>query len=87
MVAVTVRNLTAETYRALKLRAARNGRSTEAEIRDILEAAARPPERVKLGSLLAEIGRESNLSEADWAAFDAATSRDGSQAEPITFDR
>ena len=35
--AVTIRNLSPETHRALKLRAARNGRSTEAEIRDILE--------------------------------------------------
>ena len=33
MPAVTIRNLSEETHRALKLRAAHHGRSTEAEIR------------------------------------------------------
>jgi antitoxin FitA len=58
MPAVTIRNLPEETHRALKVRAAQHGRSTEAEIREILENAVRPPERVKLGSELAAIGRE-----------------------------
>lgn len=58
MAVVTVRNLPEETHRALRVRAAQNGRSTEAEIRLILEAAVKPEDRVKLGSLLAEIGRE-----------------------------
>lgn len=35
-----------------------NGRSIEAEIREILEAAVRPPERIKPGSLLTSIARE-----------------------------
>jgi len=35
-----------------------HGRSTEAEIRDILEIATQPPERVKLGSLLVSIAHE-----------------------------
>ena len=39
MPAVTVRNFPEKTHRAIKLRAARNGRSTEAEIRKILEDA------------------------------------------------
>jgi antitoxin FitA len=46
MPAITIRNLSVETHRALKVRAARHGRSTEAEVRDILEQAARPEERV-----------------------------------------
>lgn len=33
---ITVRNLPDETHRALRLRAAQHGRSTEAEVRDIL---------------------------------------------------
>ncbi len=57
MAVVTVRNLPAETHRALRVRAAQPGRSTEAEIRLILEAAVKPEGRVKLGSLLAQIGR------------------------------
>ena len=51
MSAVTVRNLPDETLRALKLRAAQNGRDTEAEIRHILENAVRL--KVGIGSALA----------------------------------
>ncbi|MBX9899947.1 MAG: plasmid stability protein [Burkholderiaceae bacterium] len=58
MASVTVRNLPDETHRALRVRAAMHGRSTEAEIRAILESAVRPASRVKLGTMLAEIGRE-----------------------------
>lgn len=53
MSVVTVRNLPEETHRALKLRAAQHGRSTEAEIRDILETAVRPEKRIKIGTVLA----------------------------------
>ena len=86
MPAVTIRNLSAETHRALKVRAALHGRSTEAEIRHILEAAAKPQDRVKLGSLLSEIGREARLSDEEWAVFEAGLQRDGAPAEPVTLD-
>ena len=56
MAAVVVRNIPEETLRALKKRAAEAGRSTEAEIRAILESAARPS--VGIGSALAALGRE-----------------------------
>lgn len=55
MPSVTVRNLPDATHRALKLRAAQHGRSTEAEIRLILESAVAP--KTGLGSALAAIGR------------------------------
>lgn len=55
MAAVTVRSLTDETHRALKLRAAQHGRSTEAEIRAILEEAVRP--KVRLGSALRAVAQ------------------------------
>ena len=55
MSSVTVRNLPDATHRALKLRAAQHGRSTEAEIRLILEDAVAP--KTGLGSALADIGR------------------------------
>jgi plasmid stability protein len=84
MPAVTIRNLSDETHRALKVRAARHGRSTEAEIRDIIEQAVFPPGRVKLGSLLAEIGREAGLTEEDRSIFDDV--RDKTPSEPLSFD-
>ncbi len=84
MPAVTVRNLSEETHRALKVRAAQHGHSTEAEIRDILEHAVRPTQRLKLGSLLAEIGRAARLTDEDCAVFQAL--RDTMPAEPVRFE-
>lgn len=85
MPAVTIRNLSEETHRALKVRAAHHGRSTEAEIRDILELAVRPADRVKLGSLLASIAREAGgLSAAEVKHFDQI--RDKASAEPMRFE-
>jgi plasmid stability protein len=57
MAALTVRNLPEETHRALRLRAAQHGRSTEAEVRIILEEAVRPEGRTKIGSALAAFGQ------------------------------
>jgi plasmid stability protein len=85
MSAVTVRNLSDEVHRGLRARAARHGRSTEAEIRAILEAAIRPPQRVKLGSLLASIAREAGgLTDAEAERFNQL--RDKTPAEPIRFE-
>jgi antitoxin FitA len=79
MAAVTIRNLPDETHRALRVRAAHHGRSTEAEIREILEEAVRPPDRVKLGSLLAQIGRETGHIDLD-------IKRDSPPAVPISLE-
>ncbi|MFW0795911.1 hypothetical protein AAFP30_19015 [Gordonia sp. CPCC 205515] len=61
MAAITVRGLSDETHRALKARAELHNRSTEAEVRAILDEAVSPAERVKLGTLLAEIGKEAGI--------------------------
>jgi len=61
MVSVTVKNLPDETHRALRVRAAQNGRSMEAEIREILEAAVKPNDRLKIGSELAAFGDKYKL--------------------------
>ncbi|MFX8641206.1 Arc family DNA-binding protein, partial [Acinetobacter baumannii] len=42
MPSITIRNGPDEVHRALRIRAASHGRSAEAEIRDILEKAAKP---------------------------------------------
>jgi len=60
---ITVRNLPDETHRALRVRAAQNGRSTEAEVREILEEAVRPKKRVKVGSELNAFGRKHKLDD------------------------
>jgi plasmid stability protein len=54
---LTVRNLPEETHRALRVRAAHNGRSAEAEVRAILEETVRPSERLKIGTAIGRIAR------------------------------
>jgi len=83
MSVLTVRNLPDEVHRALRVRAALHGRSAEAEVRAILEEAVRPEGRVKLGTLLAEIGREAALSDEEFAAF---CQRDRAPAIPVSFE-
>ena len=74
MAAVIIRNLSPEIHRALKARARDMGRSTEAEMRLILETAVQPAQGLKLGSLLSALGRKHGpLSPArDPAPTDAA---------------
>ncbi|MGD0910360.1 MAG: plasmid stability protein [Terracidiphilus sp.] len=78
MPAVTVRNIPERTHRALKLRAAKNGRSTEAEIRLILENAVSPKTAAGLGSQLAAIGRR-------FGGIELNIVRDKRPAEPAAF--
>jgi len=85
MPSITIRNVPDEVHRAIRVRAATHGRSTEAEIRSILEQAARPEGRVKLGSLLTSIAREAGgLSHEEAEHFDKL--RDKSPAEPVRFE-
>ena len=79
MPVVTVRNLPEETHRALKLRAAQHGRSTEAEIREILEDVVRPKTRLKIGSELAAWGQ-------GVAGLDLDIRRDQTPTDPAEFD-
>ena len=81
---MTVRNLPGEVHRALRMRAATHGRSTEAEIRNILESTVRPLERLRLGTALAELGRRVGLTDDDIAAFERV--RDTTPAEPVRFE-
>jgi antitoxin FitA len=84
MATVTVRNLPDEVHRALRVRAAMHGHSTEAEIRDILETTVRPPERLRLGTALAKLGRSVGLTDEDFAVFDQL--QDKAPAEPVGFE-
>jgi plasmid stability protein len=77
MSAITIRNLPEATHRALKARAAQAGRSTEAEVRAILEDAVRPP--IKIGAKLAGFGHRFGGLELDIA-------RDRAPTEPADFE-
>lgn len=84
MAMLTVRNLPDEVHRALRVRAALHGHSMEAEVREILEAAVAPEGRVKLGSLLADIGKEAKLTDDEFAVFEQA--RDKTPAKQVNFE-
>lgn len=81
---LTVRNLSDEVHRALRVRAAQHGRSMEAEVREILEATISPPGRVKLGSLMVDVGRQARFSDEELAVFEQV--RDKSPAQPPSFE-
>ncbi|MDY0331494.1 MAG: plasmid stabilization protein [Thiomonas sp.] len=84
MAILTVRNVPDDVHRALRVRAAQHGRSTEAEVREILAAAVKPSSRVRVGDALAAIGRKIALSNEDFAVFESV--RDKTPAEPLRFD-
>ena len=84
MAAVTIRDLSEEVHRALKVRAAQYNRCAEAEMRAILEAAVRPEGRLRLGTALSEIGQKYGLTNADIEALEQV--RDAHPAEPMRFE-
>jgi plasmid stability protein len=79
MPAVTIRKLSLETHRALKARTRRHARSTEAEIRAILDAAVKPAGEIGIGSALAALGRRLRGIELE-------IKRDLAPAPPMRFD-
>lgn len=79
MAAVTIRNLPDATHRALKRRAKLHGRSTEAEIRDILEKATSAVKKMGVGDELAEIGRQ-------LGGVDLSFERSKEEDEPPIFE-
>lgn len=84
MAMLTVRNLPDDIHRALRVRAALNGRSTEAEVRDILAEAVKPMIRIHVGEALAALGRKIGLTNEDFEVFDQV--RDKKPAEPLRFE-
>lgn len=83
MPSVTIRNVPEEVHRAIRVRAAQHGRSTEAELRSILEAAARPQHRLKLGSALAAAGCKAGLTDEDFSILENL--RDKAPAKTVEF--
>lgn len=84
MAMLTVRNLPDDVHRALRMQAALHGRSTEAEVREILATAVKPETRIRLGEALAALSRKIGLSNEDFDVFDGVS--DKTQAEPLRFE-
>lgn len=84
MAMLTVRNLPEEVNRALRVRAAQHGQSVEAEVLDILESVISPNGRVKLGSLLADIGRQARLCNEEFAVFEQVRGKPPFHSSPAS---
>lgn len=78
MAAITVRNLSEETHRALKARARAHGRSAEAEVRQILDDAVAMGGSVGLGTRIARAA-------AEVGGLDLDIERDRTVSEPADF--
>ena len=83
MTTLTVRNLPDEVHRALRARAALHGRSTEAEVRAILEEVTLPEKRDSLGSVLATISQRVRLTDEEFTNF---LQRNATPGRPIDLD-
>ena len=84
MAMLTVRNLPDDVHRALRVQAALHGRSTEAEVRDILAFAVKPEARVRLGDALAALSRDIGLTNEDFEVFERVSDR--APATPLGFE-
>jgi antitoxin FitA len=84
MAVLTVRNLPDDVHRALRVRAAQHGHSTEAEVREILATAVKPETRVRLGDALAGLGREIGLTNKDFEVLERPRTK--ASAEPMKFE-
>ena len=84
MAMLTVRNLPDDVHRALRVRAAQHGHSTEAEVREILAMAVKPENRVRMGEALTALGREIGLTNAEFEILNEGADR--APAEPLRFE-
>jgi len=84
MAILTVRNLPDEVHRALRVRAAQNGHSTEAEVREIIALAVKPESRILLGDVLAALSHKIGLTNEDLEMLKLV--RDKTPAEPLSFE-
>ncbi|WP_051331935.1 FitA-like ribbon-helix-helix domain-containing protein [Methylocaldum szegediense] len=85
MAVLTIRSVPEDVHRALRVRAAQHGRSTEAEVREILAAAVKPENRVRVGDALAVIGRKICLTDEEVTILKSA--RDKTLAELPKFEQ
>ena len=84
MASLTVRNVPDEVHRALRVKAAEHGRSTEAEVRAILANAVKPEQRLLMGDALGALGRKIGLTDDEVETLKDIRSK--TLAEPMKFE-
>ena len=70
MATMTIRNLPDDVYRAIRVRAALNDRSAEAEVRAVLEDLVRPASGADLAKTVHDCGRDVGLIDDDLHSFE-----------------
>ena len=76
---MSIRNIPEEAYNALKIQAAKNGRSTEAEVRAMIEEVAVSSRSGGFGTRLQNCFKDVEGDELDFP-------RDKTPAEPMVFE-
>jgi len=84
MAMLTVRNLPDDVHRAMRMQAIQHGRSTEAEVREILAGIVKPESLARLGEALAALSRDIGLTNEDFVVFERL--RDQTAAVPLGFE-
>ena len=79
MATINIRNLPDEVHRAIRIRAAQNGRSTEAEVREILAQTVQPANRLRVGTELRRYAEQCGGVELE-------IRRDPAPIEPASFE-
>lgn len=72
-----------DIHRAFHTRTAQHGRSTEAEVREIVAATVKPERHAHQGEALTTIGRKIGLAIDDFAVESV---RDKTPAESVSFE-
>jgi len=74
---ITVKDVSERAYQAISERARQHGRGVEDEVRVLLEGVECAPEPdVKLGTWLAEIGRDIRLTDEEVELFNSIRSKE-----------
>lgn len=81
---MTVRNIPEEVHNALKARAKLHNRSTEAEVRAILEAVVLHGSRVQIGTALTDLSKQLGLTNQDFESIGEL--RVDEPASPMRFE-
>lgn len=84
MAMLTIRNLPDNVHRALRVRAAMHGQSTEAEVREILASVVKPETRVRMGDALVELSHKIGLTNEDFEVFNQVRCK--TPAKPLSFE-
>ena len=85
---ITIRNIPEDVHNNLRIRAKQNKRSTEAEVRAILEDAVQPQKNYSgAGKVFAELRKKIRLTEEECETINGVRAAERVFVEPIGFEK